>query len=194
MTKINKILAVLIITFQNGLIADSDYSGNVNIFLGAKALDADFWEPVEEQAQFAIIVDWKKKDWPVSIAIDLLASVDNQYYFDTMLGEFLDVEGSTSELNIGIRKIWDDHSTARPYIGGGIAFIHAEGIIKTNSIRISDDNSATGFWLNFGVYWTLAESFNIGFDMRYSEAKAELFGSSGNIGGGHAGLLLGYSW
>lgn len=184
----------LILSLSSYLFAEPTYSGNVNLFLGAKALDTDFWGPLDEQAQVGFIIDWKKSDWPLSIAIDLLASSENQLYYDRALNTFFDVEGSTTELNVGIRKIWDDHPTARPYVGGGIAFIHAMVSLNDGAIKISDDNSGTGFWINFGVYWTLADSFNIGFDFRYSQARAELFGFTGDIGGGHAGFLLGYSW
>jgi hypothetical protein len=171
-----------------------EWTGNVNAFLGAKALDEDDWEPAEEHGQFGILVDFKKKDWPVSIAIDLLSSEGDGAVFEPNSGLFIDLEGETTELNAGVRKIWDQHAIVRPYIGGGLAFISADATGSAAGFTLSDDDSAVGFWINGGVYWTLNTSFNIGLDLRYSQAEVTLIDTDVNAGGGHAGLILGYHW
>jgi len=56
------------------------------------------------------------------------------------------------------------------------------------------DDSSIGIWLNGGIYWTLGEAFNLGFELAYSHAKVTVFGEDANAGGGHAGILLGYHW
>jgi opacity protein-like surface antigen len=160
------------------------WTGNVNLFLGAKALDEDDWEPVDEQDEWGIEVDFKQKSWPVSIAIDFLYGSDDGTLWGT---EF---ESETSELNLGVRKIWDQFPHVRPFIGGGISFIRGE----FSAPGVSDDDSAVGIWFGGGVYWTLVEHFNIGLEAKYSTAEVTLFGVDADAGGGHFGLLVGYHW
>ena len=164
------------------------WTGNINFFLGAKVLDEDDWEPVDEQAEIGFLLDFKGKSWPVSIAVDLLGS----YAEDDVYG--VDIEGSTAELCFGVRKIWDSFEHVRPFIGGGIAFIWAEVEGERWGFSVSDDDTATGYWIGGGVYWTLAEHFNIGFDVRWSKAEVTLFDVDGEAGGSHVGFLLGYHW
>ena len=170
------------------------WTGNVNLLLGAKALDEDDWEPIHEHGQGGLLVDFRPADWPVSIAVDFLRSRDSDSVFDPGSGLFVDVRGETSELNLGVRKIWDERPSVRPFVGGGLAHISASLRASAAGLRVSDSDNSIGFWLNGGVYWTLGESFNLGLDLRYSQASVNLFGVSTDAGGGHAGLLLGYHW
>lgn len=164
------------------------WTGNINFFLGAKVLDEDDWEPVEEQAEIGFLLDFKRKSWPVSIAVDLLGS----YAEDEVYG--VDIEARTSELCFGVRKIWDSFEHVRPFIGGGIAFIWAEIEGESWGLSVSDDDTAPGIWIGGGVYWTLAEHFNIGLQARWSKAEVTLFDVDGEAGGGHFGFFLGYHW
>ena len=165
----------------------NEWTGNVNFFLGQKTLDEDDWTPLDKQAEFGVLVDFKQQSWPVSIAIDFLGSID----VETESG--IDLEGSTTEFDVGVRKIWEvAGSSLRPYIGGGLAFINAE--FKATNFPVSDSDSGTGIWLNGGVYWTLGQHFNLGLDLRYSQADVTLFGEEGEAGGTHAGIILGYHW
>lgn len=163
-------------------------SGNVNFLLGTKSLDKDDWGPFDEQVAFGVLIDFKQQNWPISIAIDLLGSLDQE----TLSG--VETEGSTTEIGLGIRKIWEvSGSSIRPFIGGGLAFVSAE--LKTNTfVTVSDDDTGTGIWLNGGVYWTLGPHFNLGLQARYSKAEVTLFNVDGEAGGTTAGLMLGYHW
>jgi opacity protein-like surface antigen len=169
------------------------WTGNINFFLGSKKLKSSDWAPVEDHGQLGILVDFKQDTWPVSIAIDLLFSFEDEVVFDPFFGAFK-LEAETTELNVGVRKIWDQFSIMRPYVGGGLAYINAELTASTFGVIASQDDSSLGYWLNGGIYWTLARSFNVGFDVRYSRAKVTLFGTEVEAGGGHVGLLVGYHW
>ena len=173
-----------------------DWTGNINAFLGMKYLDEYDWEPVEEQGEFGIRVYFKQEGWPVSIAIDYLVSSedDTGLYFVPGYGIVpASLEGETSELCFGVRKIWDHLPTVRPFIGGGIAVINAEAEVRALGVSVSDDD-AIGIWVGGGVYWTLGEHFNIGFDLRWSKAEVTLFDVDGEAGGTHVGFLVGYHW
>jgi len=166
----------------------NEYTGNVNFFLGQKSLESDDWAPIDDQGEFGVLVDFKQNDWPVSIAIDLLVSADTTTEFGV---EFTAI---TSELNGGVRKIWDiSGSSVRPYIGGGLALISAD-LEASDFTTVSDDDNSIGIWLNAGIYWTLGQSFNLGFDLRYSQAEVTVFDVDVEAGGTHAGLILGYHW
>ena len=181
------ILAAVLVLFVINSYADP-WSGYVNFFLGKKTVESEDWSPVDDHSEFGVLVDFKEGSWPVSVALDTLVSYDET----TMSG--IQFEGLTSEFNAGVRKIWDiSGSTVRPYIGGGLAFIRAEFQTTSFSVTTDSDTSA-GVWLNGGVYFTLGQHFNVGLDLRYSEAEVTLFGIDGEAGGTHAGLILGYHW
>lgn len=167
----------------------SDWTGNVNFFLGGKTLEKNDWKPLEEQGEFGILIDFGKKDWGVNIAIDLLGSRDTK----NILG--VDVDARTSEFDVGVRKVFEVEGTSmRPFIGGGLAFIRGEIEGCLAGFCASDSGRGTGLWLDGGIFWTLGEGFNIGFELRHSQAKATIAGYEGEVGGSHGGLLLGYHW
>jgi hypothetical protein len=173
------------------------WSGNVNLFLGAKFLEEDDWEPIDEQVEGGILVDFKQRRFPLSIAIDLLYSGDDQdigvHVFG--FGTFgTHVESRTTEVNIGVRKIWERSETVRPFIGGGVALINAELESKTLGASESDDDIGVGAWIDAGIYWTLNRQFNIGIDARWSRAEVDLFGVTGQAGGWHIGAMAGFHW
>ena len=78
----------------------------------------------------------------------------------------------------------------RPFVGGGISIIRGE--LSKN--RITEARIGFGFWLCGGIYWTLADHYNIGLEVKFSSAEINLFDVDFNAGGGHFGLLIGYHW
>lgn len=168
------------------------WTGNINVLLGAKALDEDEWEPAHEQSELGVEIDFRKKEWPVNIAIDLLSAYDDGYVFTP--GSGILFESRTSEFNVGLRKIWDQFPHVRPFIGGGLALIAAEAEASTYGIHISETDRGMGFWLGGGVYWTVNDHFNIGMELKASGADVTLMGVEVNAGGGHFGVLAGYHW
>ena len=178
----------IVIAFLMLMALNAHASGNVNFLLGTKNLDSDDWAPFDEQAAFGVLIDFKGQNWPISMAIDILGSLDKE----TISG--IEFEASTSEFDIGIRKIWEVYgSSIRPFIGGGIAFINGE-LKATNVGPVTFDDDGTGFWINGGVYWTLGQHFNIGLQARYSRAEITILGIDGEAGGTHAAVMLGYHW
>lgn len=167
----------------------SDWSGNLNFMLGGKHLEENDWEPLERHGEFGVLVDFKRREWPVSIAIDMLGSADEE----TILG--VDLEARTSELDLGVRKVWEvPNQPIRPFIGGGVAFIGAELEGREGFVTVSDSDNGVGLWLAGGVYWTIGRHFNLGLELRHSRAEVTLYGVDVEAGGDHAGVLLGYHW
>lgn len=199
----------VVVSFQwlpFALAQTGEISGNINIFAGQKSLNSDDWSDeivdISKQNEIGVMIDFKQKDWPISIAIDYLFSKGDESSSGTItgLGSVSEhVKGETSELHLGLREILELPSPIRPFIGGGLAIITAKQDVNASasgfgSISESDTDNAAGFWVDGGVYATLAEHFNIGAEVAYSQATVTLFDESTKAGGFHYGLLAGYHW
>lgn len=164
--------------------SDDEWTGNANWFIGIKALDETEWSPTEAQAELGLEFDFRKRSWPVNIAVDYMRGKGD----GVALGIYF--ESETSELNLGIRKIFDTIPYTRFFLGGGLAMING----KFSGLGLSDDDTALGTWLNGGVYWTIAEHLNLGLELKFSSASVNIFGVDANAGGTHFGFLAGYHW
>lgn len=192
----NLLLLITIIICSLTVTTTAMATGNVNGYIGFKFLEEDDWAPVEDHVEFGVMFDFApSKDFPVNFAIDLLVSVGAEDdYYDTFSGSYVDIYGYTSELALGVRKyLAPRDSKINPYIGFGLALIYAEYETEFGFITISDDDNAAGIWIDGGVLWTF-KHFNIGFDVRYSDAEVTLFGIDAEAGGFHTGAVVGYHW
>lgn len=169
--------------------AQNNWTGHVNGFIGMKNLDDNDWEPLEEQFEFGLDIDFKQHDWPVNAVVGYWYSSDD----DTVQG--IDLDANSSELYAGVRKIFDlTGSQLQPFVGGGLAFVSAELEGALLGVKVSDDDTAFGGWIEGGAYLPVTENFHIGFDIRYSKAEVTLYGIDAEAGGLHYGVLAGYHW
>jgi hypothetical protein len=172
----------VIFTLTNQSYAKSDWTGNANFALGKKYVGSSLGD---NQNQFGLNVDFGKISWPLHIAFGYLGSSGS--YSE---GDASGMDTSTSELRIGVNKIWETAPNKPPYfyLGGGLAMIQAEGVQL--------DGQSTGGYINGGIFWTIAKHFNLGVDLGYS--KATVHTSENDIGdeagGGHALFFIGYHW
>jgi hypothetical protein len=173
--------------------------GHVNFFIGQKSLDGDDWEPVEDQLEFGAVMSFGQDEWPVHIAVDVLASADEETVFDPLGGGNLKVTGSTFEVAAGVRKIWKK-GRVLPYIGAGVGVIGAKVEADDGFVSVDGSDSGFGVWAGGGVFWRLGGHFNIGLDVRYSSADVDVDFGQGIVvqdvsaGGLHYGALLGFGW
>lgn len=159
-----------------------EFAGHVNFFLGTKYLEDD-WAPLDQHGAFGAEMSWGSTDWPVFIASDVFVSADVEE------GTFLDTVAVTTELDLGVRKIWELGRTY-PFVGGGMGIM--TGYLDND---ITDDrDAAAGPWINGGVFWRLGPRFNIGLSARWSSGDVRLFGQELDAGGFQFGLLLGFGW
>ena len=112
------IVFAMILSLYFPASAQDVWTGNINVLLGAKALDNNDWEPADEQGEFGFEIDFREKSWPVNIAIDLLGAIGEGTAFEPFTGMFAKLESTTSEFNIGVRKIWEQFPHVRPFIVG----------------------------------------------------------------------------
>lgn len=172
------------------------WTGNIDVFLGTKNLDSGDWSPADKQSEFAIESDFRQYSWPVNAVIGLRGS-DAQGSVQGP-GGFINVETKNSELDFGIKKIFENTTNFHPYIGGGPALMRMEvsvnGFVADHWFAGSRSADGVGIWLAGGAYWTLNRSFNIGAELRYSNADVSFFGHDFKAGGTGIGLLLGYRY
>lgn len=165
------------------------WTGNVSGYLGHKSVDNNDWPNLDSQGSLGVISDFKKKSWPVSIALDLIVSgtVDES-------GANEDT-GGTVETHFGVRKIFTlQNSSLRPYVGGGAALISAVLENKNAGVTVDDDDSTVGAWVGVGTYYAVTPSFSLGLDVRYSKAEVTLFDKTRDTDGLNAGISVGYHW
>jgi hypothetical protein len=171
-----------------------EWTGNANALLGRKTLDEEDWAPLDEHVGIGVLLDFKKQTWPVAIAIDLHWSDDGEFERNPITGQRASADAETAEVDLGLRKTWDHYLRARPYVGGGVAFISADVFARVLGVRVSDSDESAGFWINGGFYWTIGGGFNLGFDLRFSQAEVTLFEVDAEAGGRQTSLLVGYHW
>jgi opacity protein-like surface antigen len=115
------------------------------------------------------------------------------------------IELSTKELRLGVRQIFDAAPWIHPYIGIGLAYIHAGANAYgsvTNpgeasySYDLDASDNAFGDWIGGGIYFDILNGLFVGVDLSYSAAKAgiDLFDGDQKIGGTHAAIKIGTSW
>ena len=172
--------------------AQGDVTGNVNFFRGEKSLSDD-WYPADKHDVDAIQFDFKKEEWPASIAIELLVTGTE----DTIGARTVETE--TQEFNVGIKKIFDQHPMIQPFIGLGVSYMRAKYGYDDVSVpnypeHDTDENYGSGYWYGAGVYLKLGTIFKIGLEYKESKADIKLFDTEVEAGGKHSGVLIGFSW
>ena len=184
------LLTTLSMAHADDATGSDNFTGNISGNIGQKSLDDKDWGELDGQGSLGMILDFKKKSWPVSIAVDVIISGTEEKDGD------IETNGGTFETDIGVRKIFElSNSSIKPYIGGGIAIIGAGTQTIDDGKTISDeDDTGTGAWLGGGMYYAASESLIIGFDLRYSEAEVTLSDEDREAGGFRTGFTVGYHW
>ncbi len=182
--------------------------GDANAVFGYKTLSEGTFDDLGVDSQpvlgVSVTLDFQ---WPVALAIDLLSSHDDrsEALSPTVTRR---TKVDTLELDLGVRKFWEIKKW-RPYVGGGLSMIQLDTKQTTSTVilgnivedtLIDDDDSGIGFWLSGGTLWTLPEGFNVGAELRYSDADGDLTSEqfttkqSFDAGGFHLAVMLGYHW
>jgi opacity protein-like surface antigen len=190
--------------------------GDANLWVGKKQISDETLEEqnVDDPTQWGawISLDF---DWPVALAIDLLISGDDDSRTDTEgnISSTVQTDVDILELDLGVRKFWGQK--ARPYVGGGLAIAQADaqvteqltlGMVPLPAVTLLDNSdTGLGYWLNGGFLYTFGKSFNLGADLRYSDASVSLQPTDlapgepapsldVDAGGFQFGVMLGFRW
>ncbi len=176
-------------------------AGSVHVRGGASTLSEDA-EPAEDQTLFGLDFTFGGDDWPVLLAVDISSSSgdgSSTYYYGYGYGDVtVNIDLNITELDFGVKKIWDAKSL-RPFVGGGLSVVDVEVEGDFDGFPFDDDDTKPGVWVNGGVVWRIGKGFEIGLDVRYSFSVVEFdFGDPEEeeleLSGVSAGLLLGWGW
>jgi len=189
-------IMILIACLGSGSVVANEFTGNLSGSLGNKSLDNNDWDNVDSQGSLGFISDFKMKNWPVSVAVDGFLSIgDDTRDNEDNIEDLKDVDASTADLHLGVRKIWIiPGSKFSPYLGGGLALIRGSQEREVNGVKEDESDSAMGNWLGAGIYWRPTGKLNIGVDVRYSKANISLFERDIAAGGLQTGIFVGYHW
>jgi len=185
---------------------------DANFLYGQKSLGEDRFDVagVDGQSQYGVALTFDF-EWPVALAVDILTSSDDNTEQIVTGIEDYDLEFrtqvDTTELDVGVRKSWE--GKVKPYVGAGIAYIQLD-VRQTergslmgedfSSTVLDDSDGSLGYWLGAGLIYRVGRSFNVGLDVRYSDASADLRpvgeqdGLKLDSGGTQYGIVIGYHW
>lgn len=218
---LKKLLLILTLLLIPSITLAGELTGNLNLLYGYKYMDEGDWDPVEDQTEFGVSLDFKKPNWPVSIALEILYSDEKAHVSDWVIPDigtfptYVDVD--INEYSLGIRKNISLQHNINVFFGGGVTIIRvrvgyeniffaagpggrssssvADQDVEPNFRKMPDDyDYAFGFWVSAGLYVTLAEHYNIGIQTRWSKADVTLFDEDADAGGLHGLLFVGYHW
>jgi hypothetical protein len=181
-------VACIIALLAAGLPAAAT-EANINAMLGAKILDHDDWDPVEDQGLLGVQADIRPDGWPVAIAVNVMASSDWDHRSVRGVGT-VDTYGGVTELQVGLAGLLPLPGRTTLFAGAGGSFGSALSETWTAGSWRSDWGYGAGTWAHAGAFWTIG-SFNIGFGGGWSWVPMTLDGSYVDAGGWRFGLLLG---
>jgi opacity protein-like surface antigen len=201
---------LLILALAPCVLAAPALAGDVNLLLGQAQSNEALLEDagVEGQAAFGVALSLDF-DWPVALAVDVLSTSDkNTISIPTNYTLQYTTDVSRLEADLGVRKYWREK--LRPYIGGGVAWIRLEakqtayrdfgGGNEFTDVVVDDSSGDFGYWLNAGVVYTVGSHFNLGLDLRYSDADSAVRPNDVedeirlDPGAMQYALILGYRW
>jgi hypothetical protein len=164
-------------------------TGNVNFLVGTRTLHEDDWSPLEDQSEFGVTVDFRPSGWPVNLTMECGSATSEESRFGITL------EARTLELDVGVKKIFENSSIVNPFIAGGLAVVNIEASGDFwGFFDLEDDTTDIGAWVSGGVFLTLSNHFNIGVQAKYTEATTDWYGRDRDLGGPHVGGFIGYHW
>ena len=184
------VVVFLLVIFNPAFASEEELSweGNFNTFWGVKLLDQPGSSSYDEKWDVGLEYDFRRRDWPINIAIDLFYSFE-QNNICLPGGGKADHDTRITDINIGIRKLWQLNDDIRAFAGGGPALISFYEKIES----IHDRDMNPGYWIHGGAYWTFND-LNVGIEIRHTNADVHVFGINREAGGEHYGLIIGYNW
>lgn len=162
------------------------HANRLAFYLGGRKLDEDLYAPVDEQGVFAIEYARETPGSAVGFELGLQGGREQ----DEVLGT--DVESTTSELYLGLRKSVPTGSLVRPVFGAGLALVATS--IDVAGFGDDEDASLAGY-AHAGVLFDLTESFFLGLDLRgLFGSDIELAGLDGDADYAQLALAIGFSF
>ncbi|MBP1647272.1 MAG: hypothetical protein H6Q30_717 [Bacteroidetes bacterium] len=165
---------------------------HLSLVAGYKLL-APAWAPARHQIGLGLLdLDFGMRSWPVRIVIQLLNSTSLAVpRLEGLRGDYC----GTSELNIGMRKIFATEGAIKPHIaaGGGVYFGTTQTTIPNFGNYPEEHARGYGGWGSAGFYWMASDALLVGMAAQYSSATGVLANQEIPIGGFQLLLYLGWA-
>lgn len=214
------IAATLLLLVSTSAIQAEPWTGHASVYIGQNEFDADgwgeskkeyegdysidleffsdiFWDIYSDawsEVSMGIRGDFKPVSWPVYISVGTTISGAAR----NAVAIFTDddrQEITVYEYQLGIQKYFNEGHMFQPYIGGGINVADAEIRDIVNDREFDSDNDrAVGIGVGTGFVVELGSHFDLGLDVRYSEADLTLYGVENNIEGVNTSIRIGTHW
>lgn len=190
--KVFAVPALLLLVLSGCKVAGREAEGNlntasrpnrVNFLLGARELDEDEWQPVDEQGVFG--AEFSHRFSEIAWEVGVLGSAD-----EARSGGG-DVEGTLSELYGGLRYEFGDQ-VVRPYVGAGATFVGAKIDVENGP---DDDDSTLAAYVHGGITIDVFPRAYVGLDARgVFGSDVELLGTSRDIDYAQLALVVGFGF
>lgn len=173
--------------------ASAATTGRGGIFFGRKDLDDTDWGELDSQAAWGINLDVKDISWPVWATAAYISSRD-EITVVTSLSPYAtkDIEGKTSELQLGLKKDFVPVPRLRLSVATGPTYARAS-LDRSAAPFDRDSDSTVGVWAGAEAFLFIGV-FVVGGSYQYSHAKVDLLGRSVDAGGKSLALSLGFGW
>lgn len=159
-------------------VQDGATISRLGVYVGRRDLGEDDWAPLEDQPTLGIEFSSVSESSGLGLELALMGSYD-----DDRVGG-VDVEASTGEVSLGIRKEFGldgsgmYHGAIHPHLGAGVAWVRAE--LDAAGGGASDDDGSFAGYGHAALHFDIASHFAIAIDVR------ALFGSDIEIFGADA--------
>src|SRR5688572_22965646 len=143
----------------------------LDLLVGKRSLDEDFWTPVDEQVAFGLQYAGQTSGSVIGFETGLFYSQEDDVETVDVppVGPVeVELDASLVEFYVGLHKSFGTtESLLRPYLGAGLTtiLVSAEGEVEGMG-SVEDDDATLGFYLHGGLPFQVTESFRIGLDAR----------------------------
>lgn len=168
-------------------------TGRGGLYFGTKSLKSNDWGNLDSQPAWGIDFDVKNKKWPVWVTTSFINSHDS-FPVVTSISPFTttDIEGETTELQLGIKKDFAPLPRLRISLAGGPTYVRAS-LQNSVSPYNKETDSAGGIW--GGVDMIVSFNFiTLGATYKISQANVNLLGQTVDAGGKNLAFLIGFGW
>lgn len=184
----------LLYLYVSSTTAAESWTGHVSGYVGNKTLAGDKnsedqdWSTFDELGSIGLVTDFKQESWPMSLTLGVFISGNEEKYTGNNKQEM-----GTMELQLGIQKYFDiEDSAITPYVALGVGYVSAEIHNTVDGVETKDDDTKAAGWAGAGFIVDINRHFDVGLDIRYSEAELTIFDVESDAGGLTTSVRVGY--
>ncbi len=134
--------------------------------VGARSLDEDDFEPVDDQFVLGATIAHEPAGWPIGIEFSVQRSDDSDTIDLPPFGS-VGTDAELLELALGLRGSTPlGDSPFSVFAGAGVSLIEGDVTASFAGLQGSEDDSTTGFYFHTGAVWNSGENVHLGVDLR----------------------------